>query len=180
AFYTSQDADLIPGQHGGEYFQLSDSDRHKKGVPRVDRHIYSRENGWAIHALATLGAVSDDKEAVAGAIQAANWIRANRALPEGGFRHDEEDVAGPYLGDTLSMGRAFLALYAVTADRTWLERAEQAAKFIAANFKGTSGYISSANAGTLKAKPQLDENAGVVRFANLLFHMACGFLRHLM
>jgi uncharacterized protein YyaL (SSP411 family) len=30
AFYTSQDADLIPGQHGGEYFQLSDSERQKK------------------------------------------------------------------------------------------------------------------------------------------------------
>jgi uncharacterized protein YyaL (SSP411 family) len=170
AFYTSQDADLIPGQHGGEYFRLSDFERRKQGVPRVDNHIYSRENGWAINALATLGAVSDDKEAIAAAIQAANWIRANRALAEGGFRHDEEDVAGPYLGDTLSMGRAFLTLYATTADRVWLEKAEQAAKFIAANFKGTSGYISSANGGTLKAKPQLDENVGLVRFANLLFH----------
>ncbi|HEV3210661.1 MAG TPA: hypothetical protein VGY91_10380 [Chthoniobacterales bacterium] len=128
-------------------------------------HVYSRENGWAINALATLGAVSDDKEAIA-----ANWICANRALSDGGFRHDEEDVAGPYLGDTLSMGRAFLTLYAFTADRAWLNRAEQAAKFIATNFKGTSGYVSSAGAGALKAKSQLDENVGLVRFANLLFH----------
>jgi uncharacterized protein YyaL (SSP411 family) len=27
AFYTSQDADLVPGEHGGEYFQLSDAGR---------------------------------------------------------------------------------------------------------------------------------------------------------
>ncbi len=170
AFYTSQDADLVPGQHGGEYFQLSDPDRRKKGIPRIDTHIYSRENGWAINALATLGAVSDDKEAIAEAIRAANWICANRSLPDGGFRHDERDVAGPYLGDTLSMGRAFLALYGFTADRTWLERAENAALFVAANFKGASGYLSTANEGALKPKPQLDENVGLVRFANLLFH----------
>jgi uncharacterized protein len=170
AFYTSQDADLIPGQHGGDYFHLSDPERRKKGVPRVDVHIYSRENGWAIQALATLSAVSEDKEALADAIRAANWICANRALPEGGFRHDEKDVAGPYLGDTLAMGRAFLTLYSFTADRAWLEKAEHAAGFIGANFKAASGYLSSANEGALKSKPQLDENVGLVRFANLLFH----------
>src|SRR6516162_225913 len=170
AFYASQDADLIPGQHGGEYFQLSDSERREKGVPRIDVHIYSRENGWAIHALSMLGAISDDKEVLADAIRAANWICANRALPDGGFRHDEKDVAGPYLGDTLSMGGAFLTLYSFTADRAWLKRAEHAAGFIAANFKAVAGYVSNANEGALKSKPQLDENVGLMRFANLLFH----------
>jgi uncharacterized protein YyaL (SSP411 family) len=29
AFYTSQDADLIPGEQGGEYFQLSDGGRRQ-------------------------------------------------------------------------------------------------------------------------------------------------------
>ena len=107
-------------------------------MPRIDVHIYSRENGWAIHGLATLAAVSGDKEALADAIRAANWICANRALSEGGFRHDEKDVAGPYLGDTLAMGRAFLTLYSFTADRAWLGRAEHAAGFIAANFKAAT------------------------------------------
>ncbi|HXQ01349.1 MAG TPA: hypothetical protein VN801_00150, partial [Candidatus Udaeobacter sp.] len=170
AFYTSQDADLIPGRHGGEYFQLSDAERRTKGVPHVDVHIYSRENGWAIRALAMLGAVSEDKQALADAIRAANWICANRALSWGGFRHDEKDVAGPYLGDTLSMGRAFLTLYACTADRAWLKRAEDAANFVDANFKDDLGYVSAAVKGALKSKPQFDENAGLARFANLLFH----------
>ena len=53
-FYTSQDADLVPGEHGGEYFQLSDAERRQRGVPRIDQHIYSRENGWAVNALAAL------------------------------------------------------------------------------------------------------------------------------
>jgi len=61
AFYASQDADLVPGKHSAEYFKLSDSNRRKRGTPRIDQHIYSRENGWAVNALTTLYAVTDDK-----------------------------------------------------------------------------------------------------------------------
>lgn len=134
-FFTSQDADLIPGKHGGEYFRLSDTERRQRGVPRIDTHIYARENGWAINALGTLYTVRGKEDFLDHAIRAANWILAYRALPGGGFRHDEKDPAGPYLGDTLFMGRAFLTLYAVTADRAWLGRAEEAVQFISANFK---------------------------------------------
>ena len=170
AFYTSQDADLIPGEHGGEYFQLSDSDRRKRGVPRVDVHVYSRENGWAINALTTLYAVSGERDCLDDAIRAANWVCAHRALSNGGFRHDAMDGAGPYLGDTLAMGRAFLTLYANTAERAWLERAERTVKFISANFASDLGYITCARNGALPPKPQLDENVGIVRLANLLWH----------
>jgi uncharacterized protein YyaL (SSP411 family) len=168
AFYTSQDADLVPGEHGGEYFQLNASGRRQRGVPQIDTHIYSRENGWAINALAILYAVTGEQEDLEDAARAANWIIANRALPGGGFRHDEKDPAGPYLGDTLYMARAFLTLYMVTADREWLRRVEQAVQFILANFKTDLGYITSAGTGELKAKPQVDENVAVTRLANLL------------
>ena len=170
AFYTSQDADLIPGEHGGEYFQLSDSDRRKRGVPRVDTHIYSRENGWAINALATFYAVSGERDSLDDAIRAANWVCTHRALSDGGFRHDETDAAGPYLGDTLAMGRAFLTLYGCTGDRAWLTKAEHAVKFIQANFASDRGYITCADNGALKPKPQLDENVGIVRLANLMWN----------
>jgi uncharacterized protein YyaL (SSP411 family) len=170
AFYTSQDADLVPGEHGGEYFQLSDAGRRQRGIPRIDTHIYARENGWAINALATLYAVSGEQDYLDDAIRAANWIIAHRTLPGGGFRHDEKDPAGPYLGDTLFMGRAFLTLYAVTANRAWLSRAEEAVQFISANFKADIGYITSASIAQLKSKPQVDENAGVTRLATLLHH----------
>jgi uncharacterized protein YyaL (SSP411 family) len=169
AFYTSQDADLIPGEHGGEYFQLSDLDRRKLGIPRVDPHVYSRENGWAINALATFYAVSGERDCLDDAIRAANWVCAHRDLSDGGFRHDETDAAGPYLGDTLAMGRAFLTLYGCTADRAWLTKAERAAKFISVNFTSDLGYITCARNGALPPKPQLDENVGLVRFANLLW-----------
>jgi uncharacterized protein len=170
AFYASQDADLVPGKHSAEYFKLSDSDRRKRGVPKVDQHVYSRENGWAINALTTLYAVTGEEAYLIDAIRAAHWIIDHRATTDGGFRHDETDPAGPYLGDTLYMGRALLALYAVTADRIWLQRAEQAVQFISATFKNEVGYITSAKNGALKANPQVDENVDLVRLSNLLYH----------
>jgi uncharacterized protein YyaL (SSP411 family) len=168
AFYTSQDADLVPGEHGGEYFQLGDAERRQRGVPRIDTHIYARENGWAINALATLYAATAEQEYLDAARRAAEWIVTHRALPNGGFHHDENDSAGPYLGDALFMGRAFLTLYTVTAEREWLRRAEDAIQFIATNFKAETGYTSSVGRTGLKSKPQVDENVVLVRLANLM------------
>jgi hypothetical protein len=172
AFFTSMDADLIPGKHSGEYFVLDDAGRRKQGIPRIDRHIYSRENGWAITALSALYAATGEQDVLDEAVRPAKWIIANRSLPDGGFRHDEKDTAGPYLGDTIAMARAFLNLYTVTADRDWLRRAGQSMRFIDANFKGKTGYLASAErrGATLKPKPQIDENIAVVRVANLLFN----------
>lgn len=169
-FYTSQDADLIPGKHSEEYFKLGDSARRKLGLPRVDKRVYARENGLAITGLAAWYAASGDESCLADARKAAEWIVAHRALPGGGFRHDEKDVAGPYLADTLAMGRGFLALYTVTAERVWLTRAMEAAGFIDANFRSPLGFATTVAApgAMLTPKSQVDENIALVRWANLL------------
>ncbi len=171
AFYTSQDADLVPGEHSGEYFALDDAGRRKLGVPRIDKHIYSRENGWAITGLVAYYTASGDATALADATRAAEWIVAHRAIAGGGFSHDEKDAAGPFLGDTLAMGRACLALYSVTADRKWLTRAVDAADFIGVKFGSAAGSVTGmvTVANDPAAKPQVDENVQLARFANLLY-----------
>ena len=168
AFYTSQDADLVPGEHAGEYFVLNDVDRRKLGVPRVDRHIYSRENGWAIESLANLYSVTADAATLAEAERAAEWIIAHRSLDGGGFRHDEKDAAGPFLGDTLAMGRGFLALHIATGEDKWLTRAEAAASFISLHFENhQAGYCTACGSGA-SVIPEVDENVALVRFGNSL------------
>lgn len=170
-FYVSQDADLKPGEHSTAYFALDDTKRRAQGIPRVDQHVYSLQNGQIIEALATWSEYGGDADALAQARRAADWIIANRALPGGGFRHDAKDAAGPYLGDTLAMGRAFLALYRAGADRAWLARAAAAADFIAANFaRKQGGYVSAKSSGPIAPTPQIDENISLARFANLLAH----------
>lgn len=172
AFYVSQDADLVPGEHSADYFALDDAARRARGVPRVDRHLYARENGWVIAALAQWSAATGDATARTDAERAARWLVENRARPEGGFSHDERDAAGPYLGDTLAAGRAFLALHQLTQEPEWLARAEDAAKFIARNFvrTGAPGLVSSSgeSGGPLAPLLQFDENVGVARFGAAL------------
>jgi uncharacterized protein YyaL (SSP411 family) len=175
AFYTSMDADRIQGEHGGEYFALDDAGRRKLGMPRIDTHSYARENGWVISALVALHEYAADPKALDEAKTAAAWVIANRSLEGGGFRHDEKDVAGPYLGDTLSMGRAFLDLYMATADPLWLKRANDAALYIEKNFVSTDPKLPGvATSIVQEGSPvpngqEMDENVNVVRFARLLY-----------
>jgi uncharacterized protein YyaL (SSP411 family) len=174
AFYTSQDADVVEGQHSADYFALNDAARRKQGVPHIDTHIYARENGWAIAALAQLYEVTGDANTLAIATRAAGWVTQHRALPNGGFRHGAEDASGPFLGDSISMARAYLALYRVTSDRKWLASATTTLSYIDRTFRAPSdpGYLSAV-APTDKAyrpHPQRDENVAVARTANQLLH----------
>lgn len=105
------------------------------------------------------------------AVASARWVLQNRSLPGGGFRHDAADAAGPYLGDTLAMGRAFLELYQVTGDRVRLGHAEQAAGYLAANFRSRDAGFLTTKAPTDPAYaplPERDENIMAARFLNLL------------
>ncbi|MEP6837307.1 MAG: DUF255 domain-containing protein, partial [Bradyrhizobium sp.] len=60
AFYVSQDADLDHDTDGHKYYALSDGERRKLGMPRIDKNLYARENGWAISGLAAYYDVTND------------------------------------------------------------------------------------------------------------------------
>lgn len=172
AFYVSQDADLIDGEHSADYFKLNNARRRALGIPRIDKHLYARENGWMIRSLCTLYAVTGNAPVLQEAQRSARWVIAHRSIDNGGFSHSDHDAAGPFLGDSLAMGQAFLALYEVTGDREWLQRAEAARQFIVVNFKQkqNAGFVTS-KIPTDKAyqpHPERDENAQLARFANLL------------
>lgn len=172
-FFVSQDADLHDGQENTSYFRLSDPERRAQGIPRVDTHVYARENGWMIAALCDYYAATGDDTALAQAQRAARWIVQHRSLPGGGFRHDDHDAAGPYLGDTLAMGQAFLTLYNVTGDREDLKAATGAGQYIATNFAPTSsgtGFITTRTPtdAAYGPHPDRDENIALVRFASML------------
>jgi len=169
AFYVSQDADLVKGQHAGDYFALDDAGRRKRGLPAIDMHLYAREQGWMIQALTQLYSATLDPQYLSEARAAADWALRKRALPGGGFRHDASDTDGPYLEDTLAIGRGMLALYGATAERAWLFHARACAAFIRTRFAGEAGYRTAQDRGqVLKPKPQIDENIAAARFFNLL------------
>ncbi|MGH6837815.1 MAG: DUF255 domain-containing protein [Methylocella sp.] len=174
AFYVSQDADLNREIDGHAYYAQGDAARRKLGLPRIDKHLYARENGWAITALAAFYNVTNDEKALQIAERAAHWVLTNRGIEGGGFRHDAKDRGGPFIGDTLAMGQAFLDLYAATGDRAWLSSAIAAGDYIGAAFKDPAGGFlstktSAASVGVFATSAkQLDDQVAVARFMNLL------------
>jgi len=156
AFYTSQDADLVQGEHSAEYFALDDAARRKLGIPRVDQNIYPRENGWMIEAICALYDATGKPSYLDDALRAA--------------RHEFPDRG--YFGDAVALGRAYFALYTSTGDAKWLVLSEKMAQR-AANFRDAAGGYLTTRPGRGKLAPsrQRDENVAFARLANLLFHV---------
>jgi len=170
AFYTSQDADVRPGEKATRYFVLDDKARRLEGIPRVDRHIYARENGLIAAALVQAYLATGEATMLNDARRAVGYIMKHHGLPGGGFSHDERDVAGPYLADNLAMLRAFLALHGATGERVWLRRASDTARFMQRHFTSVDapGYIGAVPDGPLAPVRSIDENIALARAANLL------------
>lgn len=173
AYYTSQDADLVAGVHSESYFHLGDKARRQKGIPRIDTHVYSRENGMAIRALTALYSATGDAKYRDEAEQAAQWVMAHRRRDDNGFKHDDSDNAGPYLDDNLAMGRALLSLYTVTGHRHYLQEALNTADFIADHFTQTgAGYLPNPVQGALAPHASIDDNIGLVQWFSALANVS--------
>ncbi len=175
AFFVSQDADLSVEHPGKSFYALDDAGRRALGIPRVDTHIYARENGWVIRALCRYYDVTGEPGALAGAVRAAEWVLANRSLEGGGFRHDASDHGGPFLDDSVAMAEAFVALYRSTGRREWLQHSLATAGYIRARFQDPRGGFIAApvpkSARGVFREPVrvIDQNVAVARLANLLY-----------
>ena len=171
AFYGTQDADLTQGVKGEEYFALSRAERLKKGLPRIDKHLYASSNGLAIEGLLLLHQATGKALYYNQALEAMAWVLKNRRYADGGFRHNQVDDAGPYLSDTLFMGRALLQLHQISGDKQALALAAKAGTFINQWFRHPqAGLVSAVDNGTpVKPIPQIDQNINAARFMLALY-----------
>ncbi|OQW57056.1 MAG: hypothetical protein A4S14_08975 [Proteobacteria bacterium SG_bin9] len=178
AFYTGQSSGV--GVAGGEgvYFATDRKRREAFATPAIDRSLYPRENGWMIAALCAFHAAAADDSALREAERAARWMIDNRGMMSGGFSRGDGNEAGFYLGDTLAMGEAFLALHDATGQREWLQRAEAAAQFIQAHFLTAPGpgfvTATSPTGFAVAQRPDPVENAELVRFIGQLAERTSG------
>ncbi|MEZ5833039.1 MAG: DUF255 domain-containing protein [Dongiaceae bacterium] len=176
-FYPSQDADLSAAIKGKQFYAMDEAARAKLGEPRIDRHLYAREAGWAISAMVALHEATGDAKWLHAALDAARWAIAQRLSPQGGWRHDAGDEGGPFMTTNLAMANATLDLYRVTADRMWLDLTQRAADFMIDTLEDTSrgGFALAsvpAHATGVMAQPvkHFDDNTNAVRFYNALAH----------
>jgi uncharacterized protein YyaL (SSP411 family) len=181
AYYVSQDADVIQGKHSADYFAKTDSARRAVGMPRIDQHIYTRENGLAISAMTLLWQATGNPEDLEHAVTAADQMLKTRSLANGGFSHGQDDLAGPYLTDQIQMLRGMLALYEATEDPRWKNQATACGDYICKNFKRPdadgAGYSTGiAQPGLPLPIANVDENIAAARSFNLLARIT-GFER---
>lgn len=144
-----------------------------EGQPGVDKRQYARETGQAIQGLLAYYDSTGVRPALTLSEAAADWALRERGLPEGGFRHADRDVGGPYLADNVEMAAALLALYRSTGERKWLAAATATGGFIARTFidARTGGFLASASPDAKhlpKAIKQREDNVTATRFFALL------------
>ena len=131
AFYVSQDADVVQGEHSGAYFALGDAERRARGVPRVDTHLYTRETAWAATALLALHAATGEEAFSRDAAQVRRVdprrTARSRAAASGTtpWTWPAPTWATPWPPRACSS-----RLYAATGERPWLERAEKTLAFV--------------------------------------------------
>jgi len=172
-FYTSQDADAGT-LHGSDFYARTDAERRAGPQPPIDRHLYARENGWAVASLAELYDVAGDPALLDAATRAFDWTLAHRRAPNGGFGHARAADDDTHLGDTLAMAEAAMALYRSTTERRYLALAAELGEVIARDHRDPSaGYWvrrPEPGAKGVLAKPvkQIDENVAATRLFNLL------------
>lgn len=170
-FFASQDADVVRGEHAADYFALDDEARRARGLPRIERALWSRENGQALQALCSLQAVAPEPRIATALQEAADWLLAHRTRADALFAHGDDDVGGPFLADSLEMAQALLALGEVTADRRWWQRAHTTLLAIGAAFAAPAGYASARGDGVLPPVVDRAENVQLARLAAHLHHV---------
>ena len=136
-FYVTQDADV--GAHdrnakfvdGDVYYRLSDAERRKLGIPRVDTNVYGEENGIAIAAMVSFHQATGDSSALQRAKRAADLLLSTHVDADGHVKHDAKSTRSVYYAaDAAAFGFA-LARLAETTDNGERERYLAAALKIA-------------------------------------------------
>jgi len=140
-FFATQDADLNahekdkPFVDGRTYYALDDAGRRKLGYPRIDTHVYARENGLAIAALCTLYEVTQDPAVLDRARRAADVILASHVTEDGSVWHDADRKTGPfYLADAAAFGWGLLRLGQASGDTRYNLAAKRIALAAVKNF----------------------------------------------
>ena len=149
-FFATQDADVNaheknkPFVDGHAYYALDDAGRRQLGMPRIDTHVYARENGLAMAALSTLYEVTHDEAVLKRAHRAAAAILASHVASDGSVWHDADRKSGPfYLADAAAYGWGLVRLAAITNDTRYRDVAKGIGLATVKNFEDakSGGYF---------------------------------------
>jgi uncharacterized protein YyaL (SSP411 family) len=116
---------------------LLHKERAKRSRPRLDDKILTSWNGLMLKGLVDAYRYLGDTSYLDLALENAAFIEKRLTTPDGGLFHNyknERSTINGYLEDYASVIDAYIALYEVTFDETWLQRAKTLAQYCEKNF----------------------------------------------
>jgi uncharacterized protein YyaL (SSP411 family) len=165
-FYNAQDADLIPGEKSKAYFDLSDAERTKKGIPAVDTNVYTSDNAEYAESLIILWGTTGKQNYLDKALKCIDFLNAKRKLKTT-YKHGESYTVTISLKDNLAMLKTLMLVYRATQDEKFKTEASYLAKEIADSFNSHKGYLYTyIGNSAIKATYNVTENIEACRLLN--------------
>jgi uncharacterized protein YyaL (SSP411 family) len=134
--------------------------RSKRSHPRLDEKVITSWNALMLEAYAEAWRALGEEVYLRRAIRNASLISEQMKAPDGGLYRTASIPA--FLDDYAFAIRAFIALYEVTFDRQWLDRAEQWMAYTDKHFwdgeKGVYFYSSDDHDGLVARRAEINDN----------------------
>ncbi len=168
-YSNAQDADLIQGVHSDSYFKLSDGERIKLGIPKVDTNTYTSNNAELIPSLLMLYHCTQEEQYKTNYENILNQL-LKRRNKEGLYYHSFKKEKVITLKDNLSMASALISLTR-NSNNKHKEELRTIMTAIKNNFILENGSFKSflGNIG-LKENPIISENIIASRLFNWYGH----------
>lgn len=164
-FYNSQDADIIAGVHSESYFDKSDNERLKEGIPRIDSNVFTSNSARYAEALIFLWATTGDEKYLDKGEETLRLL-GERVTEKGSVPH-QTSFELLYAEDFLYLTEALLTLRKVNS-AAWIEEyILSMLNFGVEKFENQEGLFNSfIGENGLSPLPLVDENIHVARIYN--------------
>lgn len=170
-FWNSQNADLIAGQHSGEYYKLNETDRLKQGIPSVDEKIYLKENASMINALVWLWAATGNDTYLKEGTEMLDYALTSFATQKGIYSREKGSTEIYSFEDNRRLIESLMLYAQITNSKTYLIEAENLGRRCIEVFDSKAGIKSVIGEIALASPVVLRDNLNAVMTYNKLAYL---------
>lgn len=170
-YWNSQNADLIAGEHSGDYYALNEEERLLQGTPSVDKKIYLKENAMITNAMIWLWTATDNeaylKEGKKMLDFSLHWFKT-----ENGLYAREKGATTIYsFEDNRRLIESLMLYGQVLNEKHYLDLAEKLATICVKEFDSKEGIRSVIGEVALKVPLISRDNLAAVMAYNRLSYL---------
>jgi len=170
-YWNSQNADLIAGEHSGEYYALNEAERLIQGTPSVDKKIYLKENAMITNAMIWLWAATDNeaylKEGQKMLDYSLDWFKTANGL----YAREKGATKIYSFEDNRRLIESLMLYGQVLNEKYYIDLAEKLATICIKKFNSEKGIQSVIGEVALKAPIVSRDNLAAVMTYNRLSYL---------